>query len=125
MPLNCGRKEEKYIKSASLSLIKFVKTKSHTLFSNKMKTVIFLSTVIISIQFTNCTTKQKPQKRPNILFAISDDQTYLHTSFAGAKFINTPAFDRVASEEVYFNNCLAGSPGCTPSRSTITTGRYH
>ena len=65
------------------------------------------------------------QKRPNILFAISDDQTYLHTSYAGCTFVRTPAFDRIAAEGVYFANCYAGSPGCAPSRSTIVTGRYH
>ncbi|GJM29690.1 MAG: heparan N-sulfatase [Cyclobacteriaceae bacterium] len=63
--------------------------------------------------------------RPNILFAISDDQSFLHTSFAGSKWIHTPAFDKVASEGVYFKNCYAGSPGCAPSRSSIVTGRYH
>jgi uncharacterized sulfatase len=63
--------------------------------------------------------------RPNILFAISDDQSFAHTSFAGCTFIHTPAFDRVAENGVYFRNCLAGSPGCAPSRSAIVTGRYH
>ena len=64
-------------------------------------------------------------KQPNILFAISDDQSFAHTGFAGCKFVNTPAFDRVASEGIYFSNCYAGSPGCAPSRSTLVTGRYH
>lgn len=68
---------------------------------------------------------QAPKEIPNILFAISDDQSFAHTSFAGCNFVNTPAFDRVANEGVYFNNCIAGSPGCAPSRSTIVTGRYH
>jgi uncharacterized sulfatase len=63
--------------------------------------------------------------RPNILFAISDDQSFAHTSFIGCQFVNTPAFDRIAREGVYFTNCYAGSPGCAPSRSTIVTGRYH
>ena len=63
-------------------------------------------------------------RRPNILFAISDDQSFSHTSFAGSKFVKTPAFDRVAIEGVYFNNCIAASPGCAPSRSSIVTGRY-
>ncbi|MBD3630013.1 sulfatase [Cyclobacterium sp.] len=62
---------------------------------------------------------------PNILFVISDDQSYYHTSFAGSDFVNTPAFDRVAREGVYFTNCIAGSPGCAPSRSSIITGRHH
>ncbi len=68
---------------------------------------------------------QAKMKRPNILFAISDDQSFAHTSFLGCKFVNTPGFDRIASEGIYFNNCFAGSPGCAPSRSTIVTGRYH
>lgn len=65
------------------------------------------------------------QDRPNILFAISDDQSALHTSFAGCSWVSTPAFDRIASEGIYFENCYSGSPGCAPSRSTIVTGRYH
>ncbi len=65
------------------------------------------------------------QDRPNILFAISDDQSAFHTSFAGCSWIQTPAFDRVAREGIYFENCYSGSPGCAPSRSTIVTGRYH
>lgn len=73
----------------------------------------------------SCNSKQENLKRPNILFAISDDQSFAHTSFAGCKFIQTPAFDKVASEGVYFANCIAGSPGCAPSRSSIVTGRYH
>ena len=88
--------------------------------------VLFIGLMILfAFQLTSCTSQQEEQKRPNILFAIADDQTFAHTSFAGAKFVNTPAFDRVASEGIYFNNCMAGSPGCAPSRSSIVTGRYH
>jgi uncharacterized sulfatase len=65
------------------------------------------------------------QDRPNILFAISDDQSFFHTGYEGSKFVKTPAFDRVASEGVYFSNAYAGSPGCAPSRSAIITGRHH
>lgn len=70
----------------------------------------------------NQETNSKP---PNILFVISDDQSFYHTSFEGSKFVNTPAFDRIAKEGVYFTNAMAGSPGCAPSRSSIITGRHH
>ncbi len=90
-----------------------------------MKVPILIFASALAAQAYGCSGKQQEQKRPNILFAISDDQSFLHTSLAGAKFIKTPAFDRVAREGVYFNNCIAGSPGCAPSRSTIVTGRYH
>jgi N-sulfoglucosamine sulfohydrolase len=75
--------------------------------------------------FISCSQSKHEQKRPNILFAISDDQSFAHTSFSGCKFVNTPAFDRVASEGIYFSNCIAGSPGCAPSRSALVTGRHH
>ncbi|WP_209401853.1 sulfatase [Pseudozobellia sp. WGM2] len=82
-------------------------------------------TVIFISLFSGCQENVTAQKPPNILFAISDDQSFGHTSFEGSKFINTPAFDQVAREGVYFSNCYAGSPGCAPSRSSIVTGRYH
>src|SRR5680860_3788 len=68
---------------------------------------------------------ENKDRRPNILFAISDDQSFFHTSFAGSSFLNTPGFDRIAGEGVYFTNCYAGSPGCAPSRSALITGRHH
>ncbi len=62
--------------------------------------------------------------RPNILFAISDDQSYPFASAYGGKSIFTPAFDRVAREGVLFTNAITASPGCSPSRASILTGRY-
>jgi N-sulfoglucosamine sulfohydrolase len=92
-----------------------------------MKSIIIYATLFASAQLVGCKGEEnvESQSRPNILFAISDDQSFAHTSFAGSKFVNTPAFDRVAGEGVYFTSCMAGSPGCAPSRSTIVTGRYH
>lgn len=84
-----------------------------------------LTGTLILLAFFTSAFAQNSGKRPNILFAISDDQSYAHTSFAGCKYVNTPAFDRIAAEGIYFSNCIAGSPGCAPSRSSIVTGRYH
>ncbi len=64
------------------------------------------------------------QKRPNILIAISDDQSFPHTSFAGFPGVQTPAFDRIAKEGVFFRNAMAASPGCSPSRAALLTGRH-
>lgn len=41
----------------------------------------------------------------------------------GAKWINTPAFDRVAREGILFMNCYTPNAKCAPSRSCILTGR--
>ena len=63
-------------------------------------------------------------ERPNILIAISDDQSWIHASAYGSKFVNTPAFDRVAREGVLFTNAFGASPGCSPCRASFLTGRH-
>jgi uncharacterized sulfatase len=63
------------------------------------------------------------QKRPNILFVISDDQSYPHASAYGYKAVNTPNFDRIAKMGILFNKAYVASPGCSPSRASILTGR--
>lgn len=67
--------------------------------------------------------KSSTTKRPNILFVISDDQSYPHASAYGYQGISTPAFDRVAREGVLFTNAFSASPGCSPSRAAILTGK--
>jgi uncharacterized sulfatase len=64
------------------------------------------------------------KKRPNILVAIADDQAWPHASAYGCRFVNTPAFDRVAREGVLFTNNYCPAPSCSPSRAGLLTGRY-
>lgn len=61
-------------------------------------------------------------KRPNILFVISDDQSYPHTGAYGYAAAKTPNFDRVAKEGILFNNAFVASPGCSPSRAALLSG---
>lgn len=63
--------------------------------------------------------------RPNILLAIADDQSWLHTSSAGYRAVSTPAIDQICQSGVRFTQCIAGSPGCSPSRAALLTGRHH
>ena len=65
----------------------------------------------------------RARERPNILFAISDDQSYPHAGILGDPVAKTPAFDRAAREGVLFTHSFAACPSCTPSRSAILTGR--
>lgn len=66
--------------------------------------------------------KDLANSRPNILFAISDDQSYPHASAYGYEAIQTPAFDRIAREGILFHNGFTASPGCSPSRAAMLTG---
>ena len=63
-------------------------------------------------------------KRPNILFCISDDQSYAHTGANGDPVVKTPAFDRVAREGIRFTHAFCDAPTCGPSRSAILTGQH-
>ncbi len=61
--------------------------------------------------------------RPNILFAIADDWGYGHASAYGAKWVKTPAFDRVAREGILFTHAYTPNAKCAPSRACLLTGR--
>lgn len=62
-------------------------------------------------------------ERPNILVAIADDQSWPHASAYGCEAIKTPAFDRVARAGVLFTRAFTPSPGCSPTRAALLTGR--
>ncbi len=62
--------------------------------------------------------------RPNILFVISDDQSFPHASAYGCGWVRTPGFDDVAAAGVLFSNAYAPTPGCSPTRAAILTGRH-
>ena len=61
--------------------------------------------------------------RPNILLAISDDQSWVHAGAYGCPGLETPAFNRVARQGVLFNNAFSAAPMCTVSRACLLTGR--
>ena len=63
------------------------------------------------------------EKKPNILFVISDDQSYPHAGIYGTEWVNTPGFDRVAREGLLFTQAYTTNAKCSPSRSSILTGR--
>ena len=63
------------------------------------------------------------ESRPNILFCISDDQSWNHAGAAGDPVVKTPAFDRVATNGVLFTRAFCDAPTCGPSRSAILTGQ--
>jgi uncharacterized sulfatase len=62
--------------------------------------------------------------QPNVLFVISDDQSWPYASAYGTDWIKTPGFDRIAKKGILFNNAFVTSPGSSPSRASILTGRY-
>lgn len=68
--------------------------------------------------------RAKDEDRPNILFCIADDASFQHFSKAGCTWVNTPNFDRVAEDGIYFDRCYTQNAKSAPSRSILITGRY-
>ena len=62
-------------------------------------------------------------QRPNVVFILSDNQSYYEMSCHGHADIKTPHIDRLADQSVEFTNFHA-PPFCSPSRAVILTGRY-
>ncbi len=61
--------------------------------------------------------------KPNVVFILSDNQSYYEMSCHGHADIKTPHIDRLADQSVEFTNFHA-PPFCSPSRAVILTGRY-
>jgi N-sulfoglucosamine sulfohydrolase len=99
---------------------------THTLrqLTNMRNTSILTRRELLAATIAGPLIAQNRRKQPNILFAISDDQSYLHTSAAGCRAVSTPTFDRVARSGIRFTHSFCSSPSCTPSRGAILTGQH-
>jgi uncharacterized sulfatase len=67
------------------------------------------------------------QKRPNILFIMSDDHTAQAIGAYNMRLAPldpTPNLDIFAKESMLFENCFCNNSICTPSRASIMTGQY-
>lgn len=60
---------------------------------------------------------------PNILLAISDDQSHIHAGPYEQAPVRTPTLDLLAEQGIVFNNAFTASPGCTVARASLLTGR--
>lgn len=62
--------------------------------------------------------------RPNIVYIISDDQTWSDFGFMGNERVYTPNLDRLASQSATFVNGYLTTSVCRPSLVTLMTGLY-
>ncbi|MCL3781142.1 hypothetical protein EMN47_12200 [Prolixibacteraceae bacterium JC049] len=65
-----------------------------------------------------------PDKKPNVVFILTDDQGYGDFSCMGNPYLKTPNMDQLKSDGVVFNNFHV-SAVCAPTRASIMTGRYN
>ncbi|GAA5225305.1 sulfatase [Membranihabitans marinus] len=77
----------------------------------------------IYILTLSCSQEEEAVRPPNILFCISDDQSFPHASAYGCDWVNTPSFDRVAASGILFTQAYTPNAKCAPSRAILLTGR--
>ncbi len=66
----------------------------------------------------------KPDKRPNILFIMSDDHSCNTIGAYGSKIGKTPNIDRLAKQGALLLNSFCANSICSPSRASILTGLH-
>ncbi|KAA6432648.1 sulfatase [Dyadobacter flavalbus] len=64
------------------------------------------------------------QQAPNIIFIIGDDISWDDIGTYGNSRIRTPNLDKMAKEGLKFTNMFLTASSCSPSRTSILTGRY-
>ncbi len=62
-------------------------------------------------------------ERPNLLLILTDQQGHTAWSRCGNPYLKTPAMDRLAARGTTFSEAYCTYPVCSPSRSSIFTGR--
>jgi len=70
------------------------------------------------------TTTATHAKEKNVLFIFADDLGYKDLGCYGSSFYETPHLDALAMDAVKFTNAYAACPVCSPTRSSLMTGRY-
>ncbi|MGH9667971.1 MAG: sulfatase family protein [Bryobacteraceae bacterium] len=68
--------------------------------------------------------RRASERRPNILFVLTDDQAVTEMSCYGNTILHTPNMDRLAAEGARFTNCFVTNSLCAPSRASMLSGCY-
>ncbi len=91
---------------------------------NLFQKQLILLVCIYFFSLQACTkSKKNKERKPNLLFIITDQQRYDPLGIAGNKILKTPNLDRLAKEGVNFKNAYTPMAVCAPARASILTGR--
>jgi arylsulfatase A len=77
-----------------------------------------------SLVLAACSSAEKKQPLPNIIYILADDLGYGDLSCYGQAKFNTPNIDRLAAEGMLFTQHYTGCTVSAPSRSSLMTGLH-
>lgn len=100
-----------------------------------MKIKLFLNIVLFAL-LTLCSCKDKAklkvdatsqkteQKKPNIVYILTDQWRGSALGYAGNVDVKTPHLDAFAKDAINFTNAVSVTPVCTPHRAALLTGKF-
>jgi arylsulfatase A-like enzyme len=79
---------------------------------------------------SSCNTQLEKKRKPNFILILTDDQSWVGTSFLAdpadprskSDFYQTPNMERLAKSGMRMTNGYAPAPFCSPTRKSILTG---
>lgn len=85
-----------------------------------------MRTILCILALTLCimSSAYAQQKKPNLVFMISDQWRAQAVSFAKQDPVQTPTTDKLASGGVFFRNAICNTPICGPNRASTFSGMY-
>ncbi len=89
-----------------------------------MKKVLISLMLFTSVAVAFFAFRPQKQKKPNIVFIMSDDHAYQAISAYDKRLTQTPNIDRIANEGMLFTNACVTNSICAPSRAVILTGKH-
>jgi arylsulfatase A-like enzyme len=93
---------------------------------NPIKTtaMIFLLCLTAGITWAQSPGLSPRKKALNVVFFLVDDFGWSDLGYAGSKFYETPNIDALAKDSKIFSRVYAACPVCSPTRSSIMTGKF-
>lgn len=88
-------------------------------FHHQLKTIVLV--LLSGVVLSNC--EKKPEKQPNIIIVLTDDQGYGDIGRHGHPLLKTPNMDKLYDQSVRFDNFYV-SPSCSPTRASLLTGMH-
>ena len=91
-------------------------------FARMIRLALFLLPVLL---LCGCQSLQQlPPQRPNIILIIADDIAWDDVGPEGNPFVRAPNIKRLAKEGMWADRAFLTIASCSPSRSSIITGRF-
>jgi len=89
----------------------------------RASSILVLVLLVVLTERCTAQTDDKPAKRPNIVWIVSEDNSPFLGCY-GYPDANTPRLDALAAQGTTYLNAFANAPVCAPARCTIITGVY-